>query len=291
MFLAIVLAAMLPISGCVEWLYFYNPSQASFTTPEERGLRHEEVSFQSGDGTRLSGWFLPARGERRGTVAYFHGNSKNISGHLRYVEWLPDQGYDVFLFDYRGYGQSAGSPEPRGVHDDCTAALAYLKGRKDVDPERMIVLAQSLGGNYALSALADSAARTGIRAIVIEGAFASHREIARDKIVDYPLPAAVRHWIVDTLIDDRYDAIGALKQLEGIPLLLIHGSDDQVVPYRHAQLLFSAAHAPKTLWTVPGGQHLDTFVYRQEPWRHRLIEYLDAAVAEGGYPLTQAGAE
>lgn len=274
---AIILVATLPISGCVERFYFYNPSQASFMTPEERGLKYEEVSFQSSDGTRLTGWFVPARAPRRGTIAYFHGNTKNVSGHLRYVEWLPERGYDVFLFDYRGYGQSAGTPGPRGVHDDCTAALAYLRGRKDIDRDRIVVFAQSLGGNYALSALADSS-RAGIQAIVIEGAFASHREIARDKISGYPFPEAMRHWIVDVLIDNRYDAIDAVKRLDDIPLLVIHGSDDRIVPYRHAELLYSAARGPKTLWTVPGGHHLDTFVYRQEPWRQRLIEYLNTAI-------------
>lgn len=282
LFVALVLIATLPLSGCVEWLYFYNPSHATYTTPEEYGLSHEEVSFSSADGTRLYGWFIPAHGQRRGSVAYFHGNTKNISGHLRYVEWLPVQGYDVFLFDYRGYGRSAGSPDPRGVHDDCTAALAYLRGRKDVDRERIVVLAQSLGGNYALSALADSP-RTGIRAAVIEGAFASHREIARDKVAGYPLPETMLNWIVDTLIDDRYDAIEALKRLDDVPLLLIHGSDDKVVPYRHARLLFSAARGPKTLWTVPGGHHLDTFVYRPEPWRQQLIEYLDKVAGNRRY--------
>jgi len=240
------------------------------------------VRFASVDGTQLNGWFIPARGKRHGTIAYFHGNTKNISGHLRYVEWLPDHGYDVFLFDYRGYGQSAGSPDPRGVHDDCVAALAYLRSRTDVDQERIVVFGQSLGGNYALSALADAPHR-GIRAAVVEGAFASHREIAQDKMTGYPLPEALRSWLVQFLIGDRFDAFSALKRIDDIPVLLIHGSDDEVVPYRHAQLLYSIAQGQRELWTVPGGRHLDTFVYRQDPWRRRLIKYLDAAL-EPGFP-------
>lgn len=282
LFAALLLAATLPLTGCVEWMYFYKPSQIAYTTPEEQGLKHEEVSFTSADGTRLRGWFIPAQGQRRGTIAYFHGNSKNISGHLRYVQWLPARGYDVFLFDYRGYGDSAGSPNPRGVHDDCLAALAYLRTRPDVAQDRLIVLGQSLGGNYALSAVADSP-RTGIRAVVVEGAFASHREIARDRVAGYPLPAGMRHWLIDVLVGDHYDALDAVKQMDDVPLLIIHGTDDALVPYRHAHLLFDAARGPKALWTVPGGRHLDTFVYRQEPWRERLVEYLDKAVGGERY--------
>lgn len=286
---ALLLAAVLPLAGCVEWLYYYRPNQLAYTTPEAQGLKHEEVNFTSADGTRLHGWFIPAQGKRRGTIAYFHGNSKNISGNLRYVQWLPARGYDVFLFDYRGYGESAGSPDPQGVHDDSVAALAYLRARRDVAQDRLIVLGQSLGGNYALSAVADSM-RTGIRAVVIEGAFASHREIARDRAASYPLPEAMRNWLVDLLIGDHYDALEAVKQMDDVPLLLIHGSDDRIVPYRHAQLLFAAAHGPKTLWTVPGGHHLDTFVHRPEPWRDRLIEYLDKAVGDEQYAASAAPA-
>lgn len=285
---AALVAGTLCLGGCVEWLYFYNPSQQSYATPEERGLRYEEVNFSSGDGTRLYGWFIPARGRRHGTIAYFHGNTKNVSGHLRYVEWLPDHGYDVFLFDYRGYGRSAGNPAPQGVHDDCVAALGYLRGRTDVDQQRLVVFGQSLGGNYALSALAD-VPRQGIRAAVIEGAFASHREIAKDKIAGYPMPEGARSWLVDFLVGDRYDAIGALKRIDDIPLLLIHGSDDDVVPYRHAQLLYAAAQGQRQLWTVTGGRHLDTFVYRQDPWRRKLIEYLDAALPLSSPPVPYPG--
>jgi uncharacterized protein len=274
---AAVLAATLTLNGCVERLYFYNPSTSRYATPQERGLSHEEIRFASADGTLLFGWFIPAHGKRLGTIAYFHGNTKNISGHLRYVEWLPDHGYDVFLFDYRGYGDSGGSPSPRGVHEDCVAAIAYLRSRADVDQEHIVVFGQSLGGNYALSALADMP-RQGIRGVVVEGAFASHREIAHDKIAPYPLPDALSKWLVDLLITDSFDAVTALRRIDDVPVLLIHGSDDEVVPYRHAQLLLSANVLQRTLWTIPGGRHLDTFVYRQEPWRRLLIEYLNVVL-------------
>ena len=284
-FIAAVLASMTVLSGCVERFYFYSPDKISYASPEEHGLSYEEVRFASADGTVLYGWFVPALGKRHGTIAYFHGNTKNISGHLRYVEWLPRHGYDVFLFDYRGYGRSGGSPTPRGVHEDCVAALAHLRTRSDVDQERIVIFGQSLGGNYALSALADMP-RKGIRAILVEGAFASHREIALDKLAPYALSETMRNWLVDLLIDDAFDAVTALQHIDDVPVLLIHGSDDEVVPYRHAVLLLSAAAGPHSLWTIPNGRHLDTFVYRQEPWRGRLIRYLNAVTGDVLRPVT-----
>lgn len=268
---AILCAAAL--CGCMESFFFYKTDQIAYFDPIVGGLRHETVRFKSSDGTLLSGWFVPSRAERRGTVVFFHGNNKNISGHFRYVDWLPASGYDVFTFDYRGYGASEGNPSPRGIHDDCLAALAYVRSRPDVDRERIFVFAQSLGGNYALSALAN-ADRRGIRAAVIEGAFASHREIAQDRAPAYPLPEALGLWLADNLFDDRYDSVEAVARIDDVPLLFIHGDQDKVVEYRHAGLLNAAAKGRHELWTIPGGQHLDTFIRRQEPYRRKLLEYL-----------------
>lgn len=271
--LAAILCA-LALSGCMERFYFYKPDRVEYFDPAASGLRHEPVRFTSTDGTLLAGWFVPSKVERRGTVIYFHGYNKNVSGHFRYVDWLPDNGYDVFTFDYRGYGASEGSPDPKGVHDDCVAALNYVRSRPDVDRERIVVFGQSLGGNYALSALA-AVDRHGIRAVVIEGTFASHREIARDRAAGYPLPEAAGRWLADVLFGEHYDSVSALSRIDDVPLLLIHGDRDDFVQYRHAELLNSAAKGRHDLWTVQDGRHLDTFVYRKEPYRKRLLEYLD----------------
>ncbi|MGE5467390.1 MAG: alpha/beta hydrolase [Ignavibacteria bacterium] len=275
----LILAMSLASAGCAESFYFYNPSHADYLTTQERLLPHEEVTFSSLDGTLLNGWFIPAQGARRGTVVHFHGNTKNISGHLRYVEWLPANGYDVFVFDYRGYGKSDGIPNQNGVHEDCVAALAYVRARPDVDPDRIIVFGQSLGGNYALTALAGSP-QFRIRAAIIEGAFASHREIARDMVASYPVPQALRNLVVDGLIGNQHDAVDALGRLADTPLLLIHGTDDEVVPYRHLDLLRAVARGPLTVWAVPGSHHLETFVRQPGPWRKRLLEYIDGKMRE-----------
>lgn len=284
-----LLIFLLSLSACAERYYFYTPSTIIDLTPSERGLGYEEVAFRSNDGTMLTGWFVPAHGKRHGTVAYFHGNNKNIAGHLRYVEWLPSHGYDVFLFDYRGYGKSEGKPTSGGVHEDCTAALNYLRGRQDVAMGRIIVMGQSLGGNCALRALAD-VPRSGIRAVIVEGAFASHREIARDKLTAYVFPVSIKNWLVDLLISNSFDAVNVLHKINDVPILVIHNVNDQIVPYRHAYLLKAANPAQTTIWSIPPGRHLDTFILHDEVWRSTLVQYLHSLDSSMALPTLRQDA-
>src|ERR1051325_11044653 len=151
--LALALACL---TGCVQGA-FYHPDRVLYDTPARLGLKYEQVTFASQDGTRLVGWFIPARGyadpkRAKGTVVHFHGNAQNLSAHWQFVDWLPQRGFNLFVFDYRGYGASQGSPEPKGVFEDSLAALDYVRARPDVDPERLLALGQSLGGTNAIAA-------------------------------------------------------------------------------------------------------------------------------------------
>lgn len=272
---AAVTVMALVIGGCLERYHFYRPSHDKFTSPTELGLVYEDIVFASSDGTRLHGWLLFARGEPRntkGTVIHFHGNTRNISHHIQYVKWLPPHGFNVFLFDYRGYGESNGHPEPKGLEADGVAAIEYLRSRADLDSSRLVVFGQSLGGTYALSSLSKAGIR-GVRAVVVEGAFPSHRAIAREKIEPYWMPDWMKDFIIQIFIGTDGDAATAVQQLE-IPLLVIHGTDDRVVPIEHAERLCRMALGPKCLWRVPSGRHLDTFIERNE-YRQQLVTYLE----------------
>lgn len=112
-----ILALLLLSSGCASRFLYY-PDHRVYQTPQRKGLRCEEVNFVSHDGTALTGWFVPATGKAIGTVIHFHGNAQNMTAHFSFVDWLPEEGFNVFTFDYRGYGRSAGAPERQGVFDD-----------------------------------------------------------------------------------------------------------------------------------------------------------------------------
>lgn len=130
--LAALLTSLFLFSGCASRMLYY-PTPNEYGNPSVAGLRYEKVTFASKDGTPLSGWFIPAIGKAKGTVIHFHGNAQNMTAHFSFVAWLPREGFNVFVFDYRGYGTSPGTPSRQGVYEDSCAALQYLRSRPDID--------------------------------------------------------------------------------------------------------------------------------------------------------------
>ncbi len=267
-----ILLLLLPLlAGCTH--LFFQPNRQLVLKPENFGLAYEPVDFRSADGTALFGWFLRASGPAaaRGTIVFLHGNAENISTHIASIAWLPAQGFNVFIFDYRGYGASGGSPSLPGAQQDIDATLRTVLARNDIDRQRLIVYGQSLGGALAVYNVAHSPYREHIRALVVEAAFSSYTGIAREKMaanwLTWPL-----QWLPSMTVDNDYSPLAAIRQVSPIPLLLIHGDQDVIVPPHHGQLLFATASEPKQLWVVPGAGHLQPM--REEAWRERLTAYL-----------------
>ena len=263
----------LTLAGCTQ--VFFQPHRAKVITPDQLGLAHEEVRFRSSDGLELYGWFLPAQGEAAGTVLFLHGNAENISTHILSVSWLPARRFNVFLFDYRGYGASEGKPTLSGVQDDIDAAMRTLLARADVNRNRIVVYGQSLGGSLAAYYVAHSAFRDPIRALVIESAFSSYAGIVREKLAATWLTWPFQ-WLPSLTVDERFSPLPAMKMISPISLLVIQGDQDAIVPLHHAQRLYDAALEPKQLWIVPGAGHIQAM--RQDIQRDRLVNYLLQAV-------------
>lgn len=246
---------------------FYFPDRVKYDTPERLGLTYERVSFSSADGTELSAWFIPALGvsthEARGTVLHMHGNAQNMSAHWSYAEWLPSSGFNLLVFDYRGYGNSQGRPDPKGIFEDAVAAIAYLRTRSDIDTDKLCVFGQSLGGMLAIAAAA--ASPQGIRAVVAEAPIHSYTALADDQ-----MPAQ------QLALDDSHCASAYIDQLAPIPLLLLHSRTDKVVPYSHSLQLLAAAHEPKRLVTIEGGEHNDAMTPRHGTlYQDMLLDFFE----------------
>jgi dipeptidyl aminopeptidase/acylaminoacyl peptidase len=250
--LVIVLVAVISATGCMERLFYY-PMRGR-TDPPTHMAGAESVWFHSADGTRLHGWFIPAGGpalvERIPTILHVHGNAGNIESHVGFTEYLPAAGFNLFIFDYRGYGQSEGHARRRGpLIADSRAALDAALARSDVNPSRVGLYAQSLGGAIGLNVMAQ---RPEIKAAVIESSFASWRDMAASA-VGGKKPGPISRLVASVLIRDDHRADDAVARIDR-PILLIHGTDDSVIPVTHSRRLAEAGPTAQ-LVEIAGGDH------------------------------------
>ena len=269
--LVVVFAVFLGLGACTG--FFFQPMREHVFDPKRIGFIYRDIDFTASDGTRLHGWLFPAEGERLGSILFLHGNAENISTHFANVAWLARAGFDVFAFDYRGYGRSAGSPDLDGMHLDTEAALETLINLPEIDPDRVMVIGQSLGGAIALTAIAQSSYKNRLKALVVEGAFSGYRRITREKLGAFWLTWLLQ-WPISLTVDNRYHPLEAAAALAPLPLLVIQGEDDDVVPPEHGQALFDAAGPPKYLWRLPATGHVQAFTTIET--RKRLVAFFRA---------------
>lgn len=256
-------------------------------TPESLGLDYQPVEFAAEDGTALFGWFLPARRRQPfATVLFLHGNAENISTHVSSVAWMPAAGFNVLAIDYRGYGRSGGSPSLAGMQLDIDAGMRMLLQRPDVNPQRLVILGQSLGGALAIHYAAHTRHRANIRAVVIDSAFSDYREISREKFAASPLTWALQ-WLPWVTVDNDYSPMASVKALSPIPLLFLHGDRDTIVPAAHSRRLFETAAEPKELWIVPDAGHMQ--MLGTESVRDQLTAFLRRNAAD--HPAPRADLE
>ncbi|MEM1069906.1 MAG: alpha/beta fold hydrolase [Planctomycetota bacterium] len=255
-------------------MQFYRPSKKDFGKAEELGLEPENVSFNSEDGTQLHGWFLPAKDEPLGTVMHCHGSDLNITLTIRNVSWLTQRGYNVFAFDYRGYGQSKGKPSAEGVVSDSVAALRYVASRDDVDASRIILWGQSMGGQLAISAAAicDDVAPA---AVVSEATYATHSHHVKDKLAQMG-PLWLIQWGPWLTTSDKHAALPVVGELPPTNLLLVHGSADRVVQPYQSEWLYDASSERKEIWRVEGAKHLN--IFQDAEYRDRLCDYFRSTI-------------
>ncbi|UOO88208.1 alpha/beta hydrolase [Vitreoscilla massiliensis] len=237
------------LSSCAQKMFYYPDAVDYGNTPTRYQQPFQDIYFQSGDGTRLHGWFVPSRlhatpKQAKGTVVHFHGNAQNVSSHYALVHWLPENGYNVFTFDYRGFGTSAGKVGFAGIVADADAALNHVRAMPEVDATRLFVLAQSIGGNKAIAAIGRGN-REGIRAMVVDSTFYGYDAIANDKLAG-----------ASVVVNDQLSAHRYIAAISPIPLLMLHGTADEVIPYAHGERLFAKAGQPKRFVTVPEGRHI-----------------------------------
>ncbi len=245
----------------------YFPSDELEVTPEALGLRYQDLTLVTSDEERVHAWFLPspvepvgAPGTLRYTVLVCHGNAGNISHRLDRTLLMHSRlGVDVLLFDYRGFGQSTGRPNESGTYDDARAAYRYLVEERGVAEDGIVLFGESLGAAVALQ-LATEVRAAGL---VLESPFTSIRDMAREA---YP-------FIPNGWMRTRYENIEKIPTLE-MPLLVVHGTDDNTVPFAQGKHLFEAANEPKRFLPIAGAGHSDAFLVGRDAYWQAWKEFL-----------------
>jgi hypothetical protein len=247
---------LLSVTGCAERL-FYIPTREATPAPQHlsmvAGGPVEELSFHSADGTRLRGWFIPARGVpslEALTVVHVHGNAGSMLGHIAFSSHFPAAGFNLLIFDFRGYGESEGQPRVRQpLIEDAKAAVRTARERPGVDPSRVALYGHSLGGGIAINVLAEDPALLGA---VLESPIASWRLAAATALSGDP-PSWWARWLATLLVGDECSPLTAIAGISQ-PILILHGDEDRIVPVGHGRRLAEAGRTA-TLVEIRGGEH------------------------------------
>ncbi len=266
--LVLVLLALLGLvarqTRLLDRFFVFFPEREIARTPGDGDVEYEDAFFSTSDGVRLHGWFVPSDSET--ILIWFHGNAGNISHRLENLLMLKQRmGLNIFIFDYRGYGRSEGSPSEKGMYLDAEAALGYLRSRPAHDRGRRLVLfGRSLGAAVAV----EMATRHESDALVIESPFTSVREMARRA---YPfLPSA----LLTVPLRSRFDSLSKIADVH-TPVLVLHGNMDEIVPYEEGRKLFEAANQPKHFYTIEGAAHNNTYMVGGSAYFDALKTFID----------------
>ena len=257
-----VLLTAFVLSACrPEDSFIFHPSAEIVQTPRQAGLQFQDLYFTTADGVRLNGWFIPHR-DARATLVWFHGNAGNISHRVENIKLLHDKvKINIFIFDYRGYGRSAGSVSEEGTYRDGAAALDYVSQQLGVEAKNLIIFGRSLGAAVA----AEMALRFACRGLILETPFTSIRDMAQTVFPALPIGA---------LLQTRFDVLEKVAKVK-VPLLVLHGDRDDLVPYEHGKKVFAAARAPKEFYTINGAKHNDTYLVGGDAYFERLRGFIE----------------
>lgn len=222
----------------IEDLFFFYPSKDGDWAPE--GLDFKDVEFKSEDGTALHGWYCPCENPRA-IILIAHGNAGNVSSRAEWLIYLQRVArVSVFIFDYRGYGRSAGKPSINGILQDAQAARKQLCELASVNDSEIVLMGESLGGAVVVQLAAQSAPR----ALILQSTFSSLKDAAA-------VHFSKGSWLVSK---KKLNSAEAIAKYSG-PLLQSHGDQDATIPIALGEKIFQAANEPKYWYTIKGAYH------------------------------------
>lgn len=213
------------------------------------------IKLDVGGGEKISAKFYDNKSATY-TILFSHGNAEDIGTIEPFVVRLRDQGLNVLTYDYRGYGTSDGEPSESNSYSDIEAAYDYLVNDKGIAPEKIILHGRSLGGAVS----ADLAKRRKVGGLILESTFTSaFRVVTGYRILPF----------------DRFESLNKIGDVH-CPLLVIHGTDDRLIPIHHGKELFEAANEPKKALWVEGAGHNDLFYTDREGYLNTIVSFANS---------------
>lgn len=270
-FCLVILAAF--FSGCT--FLVYQPDSYMYSDPEKMHPKPTQYELQ-GPAGKVIVWKFPGFGNKKTKIILFHGNAQNISAHFYALYWLPQYGYDYYIFDYPGYGGSEGDPNQKNVAETSMLVVDWvLKQNHD---SKVAFLGQSLGGNIAGYTAAKTRQKYAeperLCAVVLDSTFRSYRKVAQTVLAKnwftWPL-----QWLGWVLVSEDYSANSELSMIAPVPVMVMHGDQDQAVTYQNGIEVFEALHEPKELVAVPNGQHIDALTGKDRlVYQKKFLDFL-----------------
>lgn len=251
--------------GIIKWQnrLIFLPSRAMEATPELLDLEYAEVwlDIPGSKTDKIHGWWIPGKTDQ--VILYFHGNASNVSANIYQAERLQKLGFSVFLVDYRGYGKSIGKfPTEKQVYEDAEIALAYLLKQRKIQEEKIILFGHSLGGAIAINLATN---HPNLAGAIIQSSFTSIADVARLNNVYNLLPLSL-------VVTQKFDSINKIAKLQ-MPLLFIHGKQDQLIPAFMSQQLYDKATAKKNIFFIPEAGHNDVAILGKESYLKSIQEF------------------
>ena len=229
--------------------------------------RPSDHTITTPDGVRLHAWLFAAGDADAPLMILFHGNGGNLSHRAGVAEGFARRGLSVLLFDYRGYGKSAGSPSESKLYVDGLAVYDYATQQLNVPADRIALYGESLGGPYA----ADVAAHRPARCVVIESSFHSAASVAN---AIYRIPIGI-------FLGNSLPTARSLERAK-VPVLVMHGDADTVIPFRCGKQLYDSLDGPKELYVVHGADHNEVPIVEGEKYFARVVTFVRRYGTEAG---------
>ncbi|MEO7427009.1 MAG: alpha/beta hydrolase [Fibrobacteria bacterium] len=271
---ALMLALALWLSGCNSM--FYYPGNRDYFPPEKLNIKYDDRTFRTASGMGLHArlFYHDTGSAPRGLFVLFHGNAQNLTAHYLQFAWVLKRGYDLFVFDYPGYGLSEGRPTRKGTLESGNAALAYVSAELAPPADQsLIVVGESLGGAVMLRCVQDWRDRDKATLLVAESSFDSYQGVARSVLAKSWVTWAFQP-LAYVLVTDAGSPGHGMASLHSPPLLVGLCLQDEVVDPVFSRRIYTAAAGPKWLWEAPDCGHIQ--VFKSQTQRERLLCLIDS---------------